>query len=93
MGLNPGTIYWMDIFPHIFVEKIVNMFFEKTENKRKRGQGWPIFEILTYFVVQGSGCDSVGMAVACSTKEMHFKSSQWQILFTINCIEKGYLDS
>ena len=35
--------HWMDIFSHIFVVKIV-MFLEKTENKRKRGRGWPIFK-------------------------------------------------
>ena len=22
-GSNPGTVYWMDIFSHVFVEKIV----------------------------------------------------------------------
>ena len=48
MGLNPGTVYWMDIFSHIFAVKIVMMSFEKTKSKRKRGRGWPIFEkILT----------------------------------------------
>ena len=26
VGLNPGTVYWMDIFSHIFVVKIVMMF-------------------------------------------------------------------
>ena len=26
MGSNPGTEYWMDIFSHIFVVKIVMMF-------------------------------------------------------------------
>ena len=26
VGLNPGTIYWMDIFSHIIVVKIVMMF-------------------------------------------------------------------
>ena len=29
VGSNPGTIYWMDIFSHIFVVKIIMMFFEK----------------------------------------------------------------
>ena len=32
-----------DIFSHWFVVKIVCLF-EKTENKRKRGRGWPIFK-------------------------------------------------
>ena len=26
VGSNPGTVYWMDIFAHIFVVKIVMMF-------------------------------------------------------------------
>ena len=26
VGSNPGTVYWMDIFTHIFVVKIVMMF-------------------------------------------------------------------
>ena len=42
MGSNPSTIYWMDIFSHIFVVKIV-MFVWKDENKLKRGQGLAIF--------------------------------------------------
>ena len=25
-GSNPGTVYWMDIFSHTFVVKIVMMF-------------------------------------------------------------------
>ena len=33
MGLNPGAVYWMDIFSHVFAVKYV---FEKTENKRKK---------------------------------------------------------
>ena len=36
----------------------------------------------------GSGCDSVGRAVASDTRGLRFKSSHRQILFTINCIEK-----
>ena len=35
VGLNPRTIYWMDIFSHIFVVKIV-VFVWKDENKRKK---------------------------------------------------------
>ena len=44
MGLNPDTVYWMDIFSHIFVVKIVMVFFGKTENKWKRGRGWSIIK-------------------------------------------------
>ena len=38
---NPSTIYWMDIFSHLFVVKLYCLF-EKTK-KRKRGRSWPIF--------------------------------------------------
>ena len=31
-------------FSHIFVVKIEMIFFEKTENKRKRGRDCPIFK-------------------------------------------------
>ena len=27
VGTNPGTVYWMDIFSHIFVVNIEIMFF------------------------------------------------------------------
>ena len=42
VSLNPGAGYWKDIFSHLYVLRIV-MFVWKDENKRKRGQGWPIF--------------------------------------------------
>ena len=34
VGSNPRTIYWMDIFSHLFVAKIVCLF-EKTKIKKK----------------------------------------------------------
>ena len=43
VSLNPSTIYWMDIFSHLFVVKFV-MCVWKDENKLKRGRGWPIFK-------------------------------------------------
>ena len=36
VGLNPGTIYWMNIFSHKFVVKIVKMFVWKDKNKMKK---------------------------------------------------------
>ena len=42
----------------------------------------------------GSGCGSVGRAVASDTRGSRFESSHWQTfisdiyLFTVNCIEK-----
>ena len=34
VSLNPGAGYWMDIFSHLFVVRIV-LFFEKTKISRK----------------------------------------------------------
>ena len=38
VGLNHSTVYWMDIFSHMFVTNVSN------KNKRKRGQGLPILK-------------------------------------------------
>ena len=38
-GLGFKSVYWMDIFPHLFVVKFV-MFVGKDEKKQKRGPGW-----------------------------------------------------
>ena len=42
MGSNPRAVYWMDIF-RIDLLKELSCLLEKTENKRIRGRGWPIF--------------------------------------------------
>ena len=42
MGSNSGTIYWMDIFSHIFVAKICNVCLKRPKINKKR-PGWPIF--------------------------------------------------
>ena len=41
MGSNPGTVYWMDIFSHIIVVKIVMMFNWKWPkiNEKEAGVG------------------------------------------------------
>ena len=31
VGLNPGTVYWMDMFSHILFVKIVMMFVGKDQ--------------------------------------------------------------
>ena len=36
----------------------------------------------------GSGCGTVGKAIASNNRDPWFKSNHQQILFTINCIEK-----
>ena len=35
-GLNPGTIYWMDIFSHLFVVKICNVCLKRPKIKETR---------------------------------------------------------
>ena len=48
MGSNPSTVYWMDIFPHIFVVKIVGCLFEKTKiNEKEVGDGLFFVKILS----------------------------------------------
>ena len=43
VGLNPGAIYWMElIFFNINLLQKLYCLFEKTQNKQKRGRGWPI---------------------------------------------------
>ena len=43
MDSNPGADYWMDLnFFHIDLLLELNCLLKKTENKRKRGWGWPI---------------------------------------------------
>ena len=39
------------------------------------------------FRISGSGCGSIGRAVASNTRDPQFESSQRQILFIISCIE------
>ena len=53
--------------------KIVLILFEKTDNKRKRGRGLPILKKECHLV--GSGCDSVGRAVASDSRGPQFESS------------------
>ena len=38
MGSNPGTVYWMDIFSHIFVVKICNVCLKRPKiNEKEAG--------------------------------------------------------
>ena len=40
MGSNPGTVYWMDIFSHIFVAKICNVSLKRPKiNEKEAGVG------------------------------------------------------
>ena len=36
VGSNPGTVYWMDIFSHIFVVKICNVCLKRPKINKKR---------------------------------------------------------
>ena len=42
VGLNPGAVFWMDIF-NIDLSQNLYCLSEKSENKRKRGRGLPIY--------------------------------------------------
>ena len=43
MGSNPGTVYWMEIFSHIFVVKICNVCLKRPKiNEKEAGVG-PFF--------------------------------------------------
>ena len=42
VSLNLGTGYWMNIFTLICC-KNCNVGLKKTNNKRKKGQEWPVF--------------------------------------------------
>ena len=40
VGSNPGTIYWMEIFSHIFVVKICNVCLKRPKiNEKEAGVG------------------------------------------------------
>ena len=36
VGSNPGMVYWMDIFSHIFVVKICNVCLKRPKINEKR---------------------------------------------------------
>ena len=40
MGSNPSTVYWMDVFSHIFVVKICNVCSKRPKtNEKEAGVG------------------------------------------------------
>ena len=43
VGSNPGTIYWMDIFTHIFCKNCNDVCLKRPKLNDKRGRVWPIF--------------------------------------------------
>jgi len=44
VGSNPGTIYWMDIFSHIFVAKIYNVCLKRPKINEKEAGVDPFFK-------------------------------------------------
>ena len=46
LGSNPSAVYWMDIFHINLLQNCIDVCLKKTENKRKRGRGWPIKKVL-----------------------------------------------
>ena len=62
-----------------------NVCLKKTENKQKRGRGWPILK-KKQFSYMGSGCNSVGRAVVSDYRGPRFESSHWQkFILNIHC--------
>ena len=69
VSLNPGAGYLMDTYHIIFLYSQLYWLIEKTKNKRKRGQGWPIknyfrsgcFKYVNFCWIQG-GVDFPGHA-------------------------------
>ena len=50
MGLNPGTIYWMDIFSYIFVVKICNVCLKRPKiNKKEAGLAHFLSSMIVFF--------------------------------------------
>ena len=47
-GSNPSTVYWMDIFSHLFVLKICNVCLKRPKINEK-GRDWPIFKKALFF--------------------------------------------
>ena len=79
VGLNPGTVYWMDIFSHIFVAKNCN-FCLKRPKKRKRGRGLPILKNsvkLSGFILP---CLTLHLTCRCSRhgRAHHLRCSGWR---------------
>ena len=57
MGSNPGGVYWMDAtFFHDDLLLKLYCLFGKTEDKRKRGRGWPFFK--KRFELASAGIDN-----------------------------------
>ena len=60
MGLNPGTVYWMDTtFFHIDLLQKLYCLFEKTENKGKRGRVGPFKKLAIDYVKKIIECWAV----------------------------------
>ena len=80
MGLNPGAVYWMDIFTFIRFKNSIVFGKRPKINEKQSGVGHKNIE------VRGSGCGSVGRAVTSDTKDPLFKCSH-----LLNFIPNMYL--
>ena len=53
VGSNPGPLYLQDGHDIFYFEILLKLYclFEKTENSRKRDQGWPIKNIISPYLM------------------------------------------
>ena len=77
--LNPNISLWKN---HLFVGIALDLSTLATRFVNNKQ---------TNFATPVSRCGSVGRAVVSNSRDFRFESSHWQILFTINCIEKTKL--
>ena len=63
------------------------VFVWRNKNERRKDKIEKSWQDQKYILLD-SGCGSVGWVVASDTFVSRFESSHWQMLLTINCIEK-----
>ena len=69
VGSNPSTVYWIDIFPQIFVANIV--MFLKIRNRWKRGRGWPILKRASWYFPCDESVLTIEFNVSLHLKLLH----------------------
>ena len=72
VSLNPGAGYWMGIFSHLFVVRIVMFLFVRDKNKRKEAWVDPFKKRISHWIVR---CETVSQAA----KEGNLRSLQFDI--------------
>ena len=70
MGSNPGIVYWMDIFSHLFVVKICNVCLKRPKNKQIEAGVGPLKNI--QYIIQPKCSLDEGLNI-------------WESVLTYNC--------